>query len=163
LSIALSSWGKKDGAVIVVSHDKPFCDSVGFNTVGTVKDGSLVVEQRELNESDWKQYDLALSTEGDSSASVDDNKIVEKTPEQLEEEKKRRKMAHNAPKLIAKLEKKIEAAETRIAEIDEEMMTVGNDVGKLTDLSNEKISEEEKLTDMMAEWEELELLLVEIA
>ncbi len=159
----MSSWGPKDGAVIVVSHDKPFCDSVGFNTVGTVKDGSLVVEQRELNESDWKQYDLALSTDSDTSASINDKEIVAKTPEQLEEEKKRRKMAHNAPKLIAKLVKKIEAAETRIAEIDEEVMTVGNDVGKLTDLSNEKISEEEKLAKMMVEWEELESLLAEIA
>jgi ATPase subunit of ABC transporter with duplicated ATPase domains len=162
LSNALSSWGKKDGAVIVVSHDKSFCDSVGFNTVGTVKDGSLVIEERELNDNDWRQYDMALSTAVESSNSELD-KEIEKTPEQIEEEKKRRKMAFNAPKQIAKLEKKIEQAETKIAELDEEMMTVGNDVGKLTDISNLKLAEEKELDKMMKEWEELEMLLTEFS
>lgn len=162
MSNALSSWGKKDGAVIVVSHDKSFCDSVGFNTVGTVKDGSLVIEERELNDSDWRQYDMALSTAVESSNSELD-KEIEKTPEQIEEEKKRRKMAFNAPKQIAKLEKKIEQAETKIAELDEEMMTVGNDVGKLTDISNLKLAEEKELDKMMKEWEELEMLLTEFS
>jgi len=162
LSNALSSWGKKDGAVIVVSHDKSFCDSVGFNTVGTVKDGNLVIEERELNDNDWRQYDMALSTAVESSNSELD-KEIEKTPEQIEEEKKRRKMAFNAPKQIAKLEKKIEQAETKIAELDEEMMTVGNDVGKLTDISNLKLAEEKELDKMMKEWEELEMLLTEFS
>lgn len=162
MSNALSSWGKKDGAVIVVSHDKSFCDSVGFNTVGTVKDGSLVIEERELNDNDWRQYDMALSTAVESSNSELD-KEIEKTPEQIEEEKKRRKMAFNAPKQIAKLEKKIEQAETKIAELDEEMMTVGNDVGKLTDISNLKLAEEKELDKMMKEWEELEMLLTEFS
>ena len=158
----MSSWGKKDGAVIVVSHDKSFCESVGFNTVGTVKDGSLVVEERDLNDNDWKQYDMQLSSETKSSGGAD-GVVRELSAEEKAEEKKRRKMAYNAPKMIAKLEKKIEACETRIAELEEEMLVVGNDVGKLTDISNEKLKEEEKVAEMMSEWEELDELLAEMS
>lgn len=163
LSTALSSWGKKDGAIIVVSHDKSFCECVGFNTVGTVKDGALVVEERDLNENDWKQYDMQLSIGGNMDESNSSSAQSAMTAEEKEEDKKRRKMAFNAPKLIAKLEKKIEACEKRIAELDDEMMTVGNDVGKLTDISNKKIKEEEKVAEMMTEWEDLEELLLEVS
>ena len=60
---ALSGWGGKDGelqdgAVVVISHDREFCDQVGFTHVGTVTDGKLKLEQRSLQESDWEQYDI---------------------------------------------------------------------------------------------------------
>lgn len=47
LANALSGWDKegKDGAVVVISHDREFCEKVGFTHVGTVKDGKLVLEQ----------------------------------------------------------------------------------------------------------------------
>ncbi len=166
LSDALSSWGKKDGAIIVVSHDRSFCESVGFNTVGTVSDGSLTVQERDLNDSDWKQYDMRLSSlngAASSGSTEEGTPTREMTPEEKAEDKKRRRMAYNAPKTIAKLEKKIESAEMRIAEIDEEMMAVGNDVGKLMDLTKEKEKEEEKVIEMMAEWEELEELLAQVS
>mmetsp|Transcript_9215 Transcript_9215/g.11619 ORF Transcript_9215/g.11619 Transcript_9215/m.11619 type:complete len:745 (+) Transcript_9215:27-2261(+) len=165
LSDALSSWGGKDGAIIVVSHDKSFCDSVGFNTVGTVKDGSLVIEERDLNESDWKQYDMELFKASETGVSTDQSTAEKKelTPEEKADLKKKRKMAYNAPKQIEKLEKKISASEEKIAQIDDKMMNVGNDVGKLVDLSNEKKAEEDEIAIMMSEWEELELLLAEVS
>ena len=165
----MSSWGKKDGAIIVVSHDKSFCESVGFNTVGTVKDGSLTVEERDLNNNDWKQYDMQLGVSADGSTTSSESSdsgeggSKEMTAEEKEEDKKRRKMAYNAPKLIAKLEKKIEVCEQKIAGLDDEMMGLGNDVGKLTDIAKEKEKEEEKIAEMMAEWEELEELLAEVS
>jgi ATPase subunit of ABC transporter with duplicated ATPase domains len=58
LATALSSWGGKDGAVVVISHDRAFCEEVGFTHVGTVKNGCLVLEQRPLCESDWAQYEI---------------------------------------------------------------------------------------------------------
>lgn len=160
LGDALSAWGKKDGAIIVVSHDRTFCDSVGFNTVGTVKDGSLVIEERPLNNSDWEQYDLASQgSEGSDDVIV----AVDLTPEEKEELKQKRKKAYNAPKRIQKLEKMIEESEEDIAKLDDKMMSVGSDVGQLTDLSNEKVVIESKVADMMEEWEELELLLEELS
>jgi ATPase subunit of ABC transporter with duplicated ATPase domains len=58
LARALSQWGGKDGAIVVISHDRSFCDEVGFTHVGTVMNGKLVLEQRPLRESDWEQYDI---------------------------------------------------------------------------------------------------------
>jgi ATP-binding cassette subfamily F protein uup len=161
LSDALRAWGKKDGAVIVVSHDRTFCDSVGFNTVGTVKDGSLTVEERTLNDSDWKRYDMENSVT--TGGAEDEPVVVELTPEQKAEEKRRRKIAFNAPKTIKKLERQIEQTEEKIAELDEKMMTVGNDVGKLTEISKQKEDLEAKVAKMMEEWEECEEVLAEFA
>jgi len=61
LANALGNWGGKDGSIVVVSHDREFCEKVGFTHVGTVMDGSLVLEQRALRESDWEQYDIGNS------------------------------------------------------------------------------------------------------
>ena len=61
LAKALSQWGGKDGAVVVISHDRKFCEKVGFTHVGTVMDGKLILEQRPLRESDWEQYDIGAA------------------------------------------------------------------------------------------------------
>jgi ATP-binding cassette subfamily F protein 3 len=61
LANALSGWGGKDGSIVVISHDREFCDKVGFTHVGTVADGRLVLEQRPLRDSDWEQYDIGAS------------------------------------------------------------------------------------------------------
>ena len=61
LAKALRGWGGKDGAVVVISHDRAFCDEVGFTHVGTVMNGALVLEQRPLEEKDWDQYDIGAA------------------------------------------------------------------------------------------------------
>lgn len=61
LAKALSGWGGKDGALVVISHDRKFCEKVGFTHVGTVMDGKLVLEQRSLRDSDWDQYDIGAA------------------------------------------------------------------------------------------------------
>ena len=168
LSTALSNWDPegKDGAIVVVSHDRSFCEDVGFTHVGTVKDGKLTLEERDLKDSDWQQYEI----NGSASASIDSaaqtvasEPEVVLTPEEEEELKKKRKLAFNAPKRIAKLEKEITDAEMRIAKLDEEMMEVGNDVGELTDIQKKKDKEQEKVDRWTEEWEELEELLIEMA
>merc|ERR1712008_292713 len=110
LSSALSSWGGKDGAIIVVSHDRSFCKEVGFTHVGTVDNGKLTIEQRDLNDGDWSQYDINSKYRATSSSSEEDGLLrqVELTPEEKEERKRRQKKAYNAPKRIKKLEELIE-------------------------------------------------------
>lgn len=58
LATALCGWGGKDGSLVVISHDRDFCEKVGFTHIGTVMDGKLILEQRALRESDWEQYDI---------------------------------------------------------------------------------------------------------
>jgi len=57
----LSNWGGKDGAIAVISHDRKFCEKIGFTHVGTVMDGKMVLEQRSLRDSDWEQYDIGAA------------------------------------------------------------------------------------------------------
>jgi ATP-binding cassette subfamily F protein 3 len=61
LAVALSNWGERDGGIVVISHDREFCDQVGFTHVGTVMNGALKLEQRSLRESDWDEYDIGAS------------------------------------------------------------------------------------------------------
>lgn len=162
LGEALSGWGEDDGGVVVISHDRSFCETVGFDWVGTVKDGTIILEQRGLRESDWARYEMKANEHDSSSAEVQEKEaIIELTDEQKEEQAKRRKMALNAPRRIKKLESVIEELEMKIAQLDDEMMEVGNDVGKLTDISKEKEKLQEKVEKAMAEWEELESALAE--
>ena len=165
LSSALSSWGGKDGTIVVVSHDRSFCDEVGFTHVGTVDNGSITIEQRDLNDGDWSRYDINSKFSPTTSSSSEDGSSVqvELTPEQKEEKKQRQKKAFNAPKRIKKLETMIETAEAKVVDIDEEMMKVGADLDSLTNLQGDKDVEEEKIAQMMEEWEELETLLVEVS
>jgi len=162
LSTALSNWGGKDGAIIVVSHDKSFCDSVGFNAVGTVDNGELIIEERDLNANDWKRYDMASQQLLGADGLSQQEDARELTPEEKEEEKRKRKRAFNAPKRIQKIEQLIDENEKNMVQIDADMMEVGNDVGKLTDLSQEKEVLDMKVAELMEEWEELETLLEEL-
>ena len=161
LGDSLSSWGGKDGSVVVVSHDRAFCDQVGFTHVGTVKDGKLTIEERGLKDSDWETYDISstpLTGNVDSAEAV-----IELTPEEKAVQDRKRKMAFNAPKRIQKIELLIEESEAKIIEYDDEMMTIGNDVEKLMALTDKKTKEEETVASLMEEWEELEEVIAEMA
>lgn len=63
LANALSGWGGNDGAVVVISHDREFCEKVGFTHIGTVMDGKLKLEQRPLRDSDWEQYEIGAKNQ----------------------------------------------------------------------------------------------------
>lgn len=147
----------------VVSHDRAFCESVGFTHVGTVMDGGIVVEQRGLEERDWDRYDMALSSgDGEPNGCVETSAVVELTAEEKAELDRKRKLAFNAPKRIQKIEQLIEKAEQTIAEIDEEMMKCGSDVESLMKLTEKKAKEENSVATLMEEWETLEEIVAEI-
>lgn len=159
----MSNWGGKDGSVVVVSHDRAFCESVGFTHVGTVKDGSIVIEQRGLEERDWERYDISSSSEDDGSSGGNASQVVELSAEEKAELDKKRKLAFNAPKRIQKIELLIEKAEEAIAELDEEMMKCGSDVEALVKLTERKTKEENTVAKLMEEWESLEEVLAEMS
>lgn len=122
--------------------------------------GSLVLEERGLDERDWDQYDIASLGE---SEGIED-KVVEKiSPAEKEELDRKRKLAFNAPKRIQKIEKLIEESELRIAEYDDEMMKCGNSMDALMDLTDKKAKEEDAVAALMEEWEELEGIVAEVA
>jgi len=160
LGESLSNWGGKDGSVVVVSHDRAFCESVGFTHVGTVKDGGIIIEERGLEERDWARYDLALDGSGNCG---DATPVAELTPEEKAEQERKRKLAFNAPKRMKKIEQLIETSEKKIAEFDARMLKCGSDVEKLMELTNKKTKEEDSIAKLMEEWESLEIVLAEMS
>lgn len=163
LSKALGAWGDDRGALVVVSHDRSFCERIPFTHVATVKDGKMILEERSMRDSDWTSTSLStqLSEKGECAPGASgSNSSTESTNEM---DPALRKKMFNAPKRIEKLESLIEKAEEKIAEIDEKMMAVGNDVGKLVDLNEEKEKITRTVEEYMNEWEELETLLSHLA
>ena len=159
LSESLSNWGDEMGSMVVISHDKAFCEKVGFTHVATVQaDGSLRLEQRGTRDSDW---DSSVATVQRSStvATEKPEKSADDRPGVLDP--KLRKQAYNAPKRIAKIESLVEQKEGKIAELEDEMLANGSDVGTLLDLTKEKEQLEEQVMELMEEWEELETLLAQ--
>lgn len=153
LSEALSTWGEDDGAVVVISHDRSFCEKVGFTHVATIEDGALTLEQRSMRDGDWKVVRTTLdASESDDGEDASNEKQIDPAL---------RKKLFNAPKRIIKLQSMIETTEAKIAGIDEEMLKHGSDVGKVVDLNKDKEALEAKVAEYMAEWEELEVLLAE--
>ncbi len=164
LGEALDTWGEKDGAILVISHDRSFCEKVGFTHVATVADGTLKLEQRSLCDTDWEQYSMKSDV---VAVDNDQTQAREMNTEQLEEEKKevakRRKLSVNAPRRIAQLEKMINECEVVISSLDAEALAHGHDVGKLVDLTEAKAREQAKVDAMMKEWEELEAIISEFS
>jgi ATPase subunit of ABC transporter with duplicated ATPase domains len=157
LSESLSEWGEEEGAIVVISHDKNFCDKVGFTHVATVKDGSLVVEQRTPTDADWDSSDRTLQR------SSEEEELPQETKESKEIDSKLRKQAYNAPKRISKIEALVDQKEEKIATLEAEMLDIGNDVGKLVDLTKKKEKLEQEVMKLMEEFEELEKVLLQVA
>jgi ABC-type multidrug transport system ATPase subunit len=156
LSESLSEWGGDAGAIVVISHDKVFCEQIGFTHILTIQDdGTLKLEQRSTDERDWDASGSTLQRangEGASAASTAERQL----------DPAERKRAFNAPKRIAKIESLVEQKEEKIAMLDEKMLANGSDVGELVDLTKEKQALETEVMKLMAEWEELETLLAEM-
>jgi len=163
LGEALNKWGGKDGAILVISHDRAFCENIGFTHVATAEEGKVKIEQRSLIDSDWEQYDMKASNFALEEAVSSVESAEEHSKEFSDLTSNRRKLAVNAPRRIAKLEKLISECEAAIASVDAQAMEHGNDVGKLMELTKLKAQEQAKLDEMMAEWEDLEALLAEFA
>lgn len=167
LSDALGAWGGEKGAIVVISHDQAFCEKIDFTHVVTVSDGTCTLEERAVTAKDWHIHSLS-SDQGRSNKVIDnDGERVGRVPSGDKVngglEPKLRKQAFNAPKRIAKLEKFISDAEGQIADIEQTMMSVGNDVEKLVYLSRRKDQLSSKIEEYMAEWEQLEALVAQLS
>jgi len=165
IAALLEALEEYDGAVVVVSHDRPFCEALHCTHVAYVADGRCVVEERELRASDFSEADRGVrnaevaSEEAAEAAEVD----AAEAKAQREEERRLQKLRSSAPKKVAKLEALIAEAEAQIAQLDDEMLKAGSDLGILTDLTAQRDSLQGKVDAHYKEWEALEELMVETA
>merc|ERR1740133_977938 len=56
----LEAIGKYEGAVVVVSHDRAFCEAIEATHVGYVADGKISVAERTLRETDFSEEDRGV-------------------------------------------------------------------------------------------------------
>jgi ATP-binding cassette subfamily F protein uup len=157
LSESLSEWGEEEGAIVVISHDKSFCDKVGFTHVATVKDGALIVEQRNPTDADWDSSDQTLQR------SAEEEELPQETKESKEVDSKVRKQVFNASKRVPKIEELVDQKEERIATLEAEMLDIGDEYEKLVNLTKEKEKLEKEVNKLMKEWDQLEELLLQVA
>jgi ATP-binding cassette subfamily F protein uup len=159
LSEALCNWGDKDGAVIIVSHDKAFCDTIGFTHVGTVMNGGFIIEERGLRPSDWDIYNL----EADDNA-TDESKIPVVTSDQSigaqRDYKDVKKSRTDKKNIIRKLERDIEKIETEIKKLKEKKDSIQVEMDNrsnegwsiLADLSNKMNIIDEEIEIKESRW-----------
>jgi len=148
------------GGVVVISHDREFCEELEPTHVATVRDGTLTMEERDLRDSDWAEDDI---TSGDRQAQVDgcaalagDGVAVEAEcaapaapePEAATPEAADAAEAAEAPKPLSRfeeqelgrLESDVEALEARLREIEGRIAeySAGGDVGALEAATREQ-------------------------
>ena len=153
------------GAVVVVSHDRRFCDALRCTHVGYVSAGSCVIEERSLRDSDFAEGDRGVrNSDANGARAADEGGAAERlSPEEAKAarkaERQRQKALSTAPKKIAQLEGRIGDAEAELEAIDEQMVAAGSDLGRLAELTVTRERIQQKLEAWYAEWESLEELL----
>lgn len=154
---ALAAW--QGGAVLVISHDKPFLQKFNPTHVLTVRNGGAVLEERGLKESDWED---GLNSRVESEAKL--APVPTPTPASVsasasESNDVDRKKKFNAPKRILKIEQQLEKLEQKLSEIDAEMLENGRDLDRLKELQNQREETEGKSAALWEEMESLDAIL----
>jgi ATPase subunit of ABC transporter with duplicated ATPase domains len=162
---ALATW--QGGAILCISHDRPFLEKLNPTHVLTVRGGRAILEERGLREEDWldalnsraEEAKLAPAPVRVAAATsvIGGNKEGKSKGENESEEQ--RKKRFNAPKRVQKIENSLAKLEAEVAEIDVAMLEHGRDLDRLKELQRDKDEKEQKCTALWAEMEELDALL----
>ena len=102
------------GTVVVISHDRGFCEAISCTHVAYVANGAVTIEERDLRPSDFNEVDRGVSN-------VDGAAVEEGPPRDLaaekaarEEERRMQKLRNAAPKKLEKLFAQIEEGEEEL-------------------------------------------------
>ena len=148
------------GAVVVISHDRPFCEAIRCSHVGYVSGGSVTVAQRSLRDSDFSVDDSGVANA--EAGSAGNGAAPKPSKAEREAERQLQKERGAAPKKIKTVEGKIEKAEEKIATLDDELLAAGNDSQRCVELSAEQATLQQQLEALYEEYERLETLLAEL-
>lgn len=141
------------GVIVTVSHDRYFLDRV--------VDLLLVFKGAGKVESFYGNYSEYL----DSASASEPERPKEKPAavKQKPAEKKLTKLSYKDQKEWDAIEDEIAGLEERLEQLSGEIVEAGSDSGKVQDLFSEQQQVEEELNAKMERWEELSLLVEEIA
>lgn len=161
-SILENAINAYEGTVLYVSHDRYFINttatrilSLSNNTIyNYIGNYDYYLEKKTIVENcNSTTVDKSSNcTNLNSSTIVDsDSKLDWKAAKEAQAAERKKQNA------IKKVETEISKIETRISEIDEQMAdpSIASDISKLMPLSTEKEELEEKLLDLLEQWEKL--------
>jgi len=164
LTEALRSF---EGAVIVISHDRKFCEALCPTHVITVDDGRATMEARDLTEADWAIDDM------NSQASVDFDveEVVTKQatpqkstlasppsqPSQSMDPKQRKAKEREVKKLESKMDTRFKKIDTLTAEV--EKYTAAMEFSKVEEVQGRIYGVEAEIEAIMEEIETLQAKL----
>ena len=150
------------GTVFYVSHDRYFVNKTATRVLELTRSTILSYDGnyddyltfKERKEAAVFGAPLTENTSASKSSSAPSTESKLDWKEQKEAQAQQRKLANR----IAALEKTIEECETRIAEIDELMISpeICTNSLRLNELSAEKEALDEKLLEAMTEWEDMQ-------
>ena len=150
-----------DGIVITVSHDRYFLDRIAKRIFAFEGAGKIV--QYEGGYTDYmNKRPQPASGKIVSEEAVSEEARKKKSMETWGHEKKL-KFTYKEQKEYETIEADIEKLETRLSEIDDEMVKNATNFGKLNELTKEKEDLEGQLMEKMERWEYLEDLAQKIA
>ena len=155
-----------DGCVLIVSHDRQFVNNLAdhifvFDGKGGISDwsGSYTELREYVKEQEQAASEKESGVKKAAAFSSEEAKEAAK-----EEEKRQRELlreAHNAPGIIAKIEKALEVLDRDITAFDEQLLLAGSNVAKALEIQKEKDAKVAKQELYYAEWERLEAVLAE--
>ncbi|MCI2774911.1 ABC-F family ATP-binding cassette domain-containing protein [Staphylococcus petrasii] len=153
-----------EGTILFVSHDRYFINQLANKVFDLNKDGG------QMYLGDYQYYiektEEAAALEAFEAERTDDNtSVVEgsntKQISSYDNQKQQRREQRKLERQIEQCEEKIEQYENDINHIDEQLTQpeIFNDPIKASELANEKAETEQKLEQVMMEWEELQEML----
>ena len=148
-----------DGIVITVSHDRYFLDRIvrrifAFEENGHIQqyEGGysdyLIAYERRYGQEPGGWKNTAVQKKADTLSVKEQKNAGRKQPPKL-------KFSYKEQREFETIESDIEELETKIADLEAEMMANASSYGKLSDLTKEKEETEELLEQKMERWEYL--------
>ncbi len=160
LSILEDYLDSYEGIVITVSHDRYFLDRIVNRVFAFEGDGKIT--QYEGGYTDYinkRPHSVDSSIKGETTDSVK----KESDSRQTWTHEKKLKFTYNEQREYETIEADIEKLETKIADLDAQILKNASDYGKLHALTLEKEEAETALMEKMDRWEYLEDLAQKIA
>ena len=137
-----------EGAVLAISHDATFVETVATHIVQCIDDS---IEVRIGFDPKWLEVQSSKAQKETKAIQADEHK----------ERRKKRNQFQRLQKEYETVEESIMTLEEQIAEIDGQMFEVGSDLNKLQTLTDAKATLETQLEQAMIRWEELAELITE--
>jgi ATP-binding cassette subfamily F protein 3 len=162
IAALVSALDEYEGAVVVVSHDRAFCEALRCTHVAYVAGGSVTLEERELRASDFSEDDKGVANvdaQAKAQAETEADREERKAMAQLDRKAQKERLA--APKKLKQVEGKIADAEAELEALSAQMLECGSDAQRAVELSEQQAQVQSRVDELYEEWERLEELAAE--